>query len=96
MATPAPQGDTAHPDASCAVDADGSLTVTLRPEQLTDADSHVLLRHRGTKGKEAVRVPCTARPGDRSRPASHAPPTPWPRAAGTSTWSGLVTSRAAA
>ncbi|MFI9305261.1 glycosyltransferase [Streptomyces triculaminicus] len=53
---PAAQGDTAHPDARCAVDADGSLLVRLRAEQLTAADTHVLLRHRGSKGKEAVRA----------------------------------------
>ncbi|MEU1373855.1 glycosyltransferase [Streptomyces triculaminicus] len=53
---PAAQGEAVHPDARCAVDADGSLLVRLRAEQLTAADTHVLLRHRGSKGKEAVRA----------------------------------------
>ncbi len=33
----------------------------LRTDQLTAADTHLLLRHRGSKGKEAVRVPLPAR-----------------------------------
>ncbi|MEU3754539.1 glycosyltransferase family 4 protein [Streptomyces olivoreticuli] len=70
-AAPAPQGDTAHPEARCTVDADGSLTVRLRPEQLTGADTHVLLRHRGTKGKEAVRVPLSADGTARVERAAH-------------------------
>ncbi|WKK26326.1 glycosyltransferase [Streptomyces olivoreticuli] len=70
-AAPAPQGDTAHPEARCAIDADGSLTVRLRPEQLTGADTHVLLRHRGTKGKEAVRVPMSADGTARIERAAH-------------------------
>ncbi|MBT2384830.1 glycosyltransferase family 4 protein [Streptomyces sp. ISL-11] len=49
-------GELTHPEARCVVEADGSLTVRLRPEQLTAADTHLLLRHRGTKGKESVRV----------------------------------------
>ncbi|GHG66012.1 glycosyltransferase [Streptomyces griseocarneus] len=53
---PAGQADAAHPDARCAVEGDGSLLVRLRAEQLTAADTHVLLRHRGSKGKEAVRA----------------------------------------
>ncbi|MCC2279396.1 glycosyltransferase [Streptomyces sp. ET3-23] len=48
--------ETAHPEARCAVGADGSLVVRLRADQLTAADTHLLLRHRGSKGKEAVRV----------------------------------------
>ncbi|MGK5638248.1 glycosyltransferase [Streptomyces sp. URMC 126] len=55
-AAPAP-AETAHPEARCAVAADGSLVFRLRADQLTDADSHLLLRHRGSKGKEAVRAP---------------------------------------
>lgn len=58
---PAPQADIAHPVARCAVEADGTLTVRLRAEQLTAADTHVLLRHRGTKGKESVRAELTGR-----------------------------------
>ncbi|MFH8785861.1 glycosyltransferase [Streptomyces roseoverticillatus] len=60
VAVPAP-GQIAHPEARCAVAADGSLVVRLRADQLTAADTHLLLRHRGTKGKEAVRVPLPAR-----------------------------------
>ncbi|MEU1816718.1 glycosyltransferase [Streptomyces roseifaciens] len=60
VAAPAP-GESAHPEARCAVAADGSLVVRLRADQLTAADTHVLLRHRGTKGKESVRVPLPAR-----------------------------------
>ncbi|GHF48281.1 glycosyl transferase family 1 [Streptomyces mashuensis] len=56
-AAPAPAADAAHPDARCTVTADGSLAVRLRTGQLTAADTHLLLRHRGSKGKEAVRVP---------------------------------------
>ncbi|MEV4437856.1 glycosyltransferase family 4 protein [Streptomyces sp. NPDC049577] len=61
-AVPAGAGaETAHPDARCAVDADGSLVVRLRADQLTAADTHLLLRHRGSKGKETVRVPLPQR-----------------------------------
>ncbi|MEU4208561.1 glycosyltransferase [Streptomyces sp. NPDC026206] len=59
-AGPRPQGDIDHPQARCAVDGDGSLLVRLPAGQLTGADTHVLLRHRGSKGKEAVRVPLPA------------------------------------
>ncbi|RLU90560.1 glycosyl transferase [Streptomyces griseocarneus] len=68
---PAPRADVANPDARCAVDADGSLTVRLLPGQLTPADTHVLLRHRGTKGKEAVRVPLAADGTARLERAAH-------------------------
>ncbi|MGW1073484.1 glycosyltransferase family 4 protein [Streptomyces sp. NPDC002537] len=70
-AAPAPRADVPHPDAHCAVAADGSLTVRLRPEQLTPADTHVLLRHRGSKGKEAVRVPLAADGTARIERAAH-------------------------
>ncbi|MFC5719083.1 glycosyltransferase [Streptomyces gamaensis] len=62
---PQPQGETAHPTARCRVEADGALTVLLPAEQLTAADSHLLLRHRGSKGKETVRValPAARTPG---------------------------------
>ncbi|MFF4533038.1 glycosyltransferase [Streptomyces sp. NPDC001407] len=70
-AAPAPQGGTANPEARCAVEADGSLTVRLRPEQLTSADTHVLLRHRGSKGKEAVRVPLAGDGTARIERAAH-------------------------
>ncbi|MFF7728347.1 glycosyltransferase family 4 protein [Streptomyces sp. NPDC008001] len=60
VAAPAP-GSAAHPEARCAVAADGSLVVRLRADELTAADTHLLLRHRGTKGKESVRVPLPAR-----------------------------------
>ncbi|MBB4891723.1 glycosyltransferase involved in cell wall biosynthesis [Streptomyces olivoverticillatus] len=55
-AAPRPQRNAAHPEARCSVEADGSLTVRIRAEQLTAADTHVLLRHRGSKGKETVRA----------------------------------------
>ncbi|MCC3771253.1 glycosyltransferase [Streptomyces sp. UNOC14_S4] len=72
-AVPAPvaEADVPNPDARCAVDADGSLTVRLRPGQLTPADTHVLLRHRGSKGKEAVRVPLAADGTARLERAAH-------------------------
>ncbi|MFI1972753.1 hypothetical protein BLA24_26940 [Streptomyces cinnamoneus] len=57
QSAPRPQGDVAHPDARCAAAPDGSLVFRLPAGQLTDADSHLLLRHRGSKGKETVRVP---------------------------------------
>ncbi|CAM5431402.1 glycosyltransferase [Streptomyces abikoensis] len=61
-AAPAPAPEAvAHPAARCAVAADGSLLVRLRADELTAADTHLLLRHRGSKGKEAVRVPLPAR-----------------------------------
>ncbi|MFI1796735.1 glycosyltransferase family 4 protein [Streptomyces sp. NPDC020379] len=70
-AAPAPRGDIDPPEARCAVEADGSLTVRLRPEQLTSADTHVLLRHRGSKGKESVRVPLAADGTARIERAAH-------------------------
>ncbi|MEV5506470.1 glycosyltransferase family 4 protein [Streptomyces orinoci] len=65
-AAPAPRKAAAveHPEARCAVAADGSLLVRLRAAQLTAEDTHLLLRHRGSKGKEAVRVPLPAQRGD--------------------------------
>ncbi|ARZ68307.1 glycosyltransferase family 4 protein [Streptomyces sp. HU2014] len=60
VAAPAPEA-VAHPEARCAVAADGTLTVRLRAEQLTAADTHALLRQRGAKGKEraSVQAPLT-------------------------------------
>ncbi|GHC58501.1 glycosyltransferase [Streptomyces cinnamoneus] len=55
-AAPRPQDGIAHPEARCAADADGSLVVRVPAEQLTGADTHVLLRHRGSKGKETARA----------------------------------------
>ncbi|MFF4741328.1 glycosyltransferase family 4 protein [Streptomyces sp. NPDC001262] len=60
---PAQQAGAAHPEARCTVGADGSLVVRLRAGQLTAADTHLLLRHRGSKGKEAVRVALPQQPG---------------------------------
>ncbi|MFI9236198.1 glycosyltransferase [Streptomyces sp. NPDC053079] len=60
-AAPRPQESAAHPEARCTVDADGSLLVRVRAGELTGADTHVLLRHRGSKGKETVRVPLPER-----------------------------------
>ncbi|MEU7131934.1 glycosyltransferase [Streptomyces sp. NPDC046261] len=60
-AAPRPQDGAAHPEARCTVDADGSLLVRIRADQLTCADTHLLLRHRGSKGKETVRVPLPER-----------------------------------
>ncbi|WP_171164169.1 glycosyltransferase [Streptomyces sp. I05A-00742] len=55
--------EAAHPEARCAVGADGSLLFRLRADQLTADDTHLLLRHRGSKGKESVRVPLQRRAG---------------------------------
>ncbi|MFI9721586.1 glycosyltransferase [Streptomyces sp. NPDC052396] len=65
-AVPAPRkpAEAAHPEARCAVTADGSLLVRLRAEQLSAADTHLLLRHRGSKGQEEVRVPLPAQRRD--------------------------------
>ncbi len=64
---PAHSASDPNPGARCAVESDGTLTVALRSEQLTAADTHLLLRHRGTKGKEALRVelPKRREPGER-------------------------------
>ncbi|MBH1935912.1 glycosyltransferase [Streptomyces sp. AV19] len=55
--------EVANPAARCAVASDGSLVLRVRADELTAADTHLLLRHRGSKGKESVRVPLTARGG---------------------------------
>ncbi|KNB51602.1 glycosyltransferase [Streptomyces caatingaensis] len=60
---PADPSAVPHPAARCAVASDGSLVLRVRADELTAADTHVLLRHRGSKGKESVRVPLERRAG---------------------------------
>ncbi|GAA0419682.1 glycosyltransferase [Streptomyces luteireticuli] len=55
--------EAANPAARCAVTSDGSLLFRVRADELTAADTHLLLRHRGSKGKESVRVPLERRAG---------------------------------